>query len=633
MKLRFLIGPLAICLLCPSFLSYSQPVSVQQRFCGSSILVNPYGITSHITWRGYDYDNYHACAEEIATAGVELLRTDFNQGSISFGKKDQSFVIWDNVITAAKGNDLLLAPLVYPPRYDKYTKADSETYSRYLTDCLNRYGKNINTWEIWNEMDIMNASDGKVPVAEYVTMLKSSYSIIKAYDVNHTVLLGAIGDISKKYFEDLLQAGAANYYDVTNIHYYSARNVPEAILPFYEKADAILTKYDVDRPLWLTETGYSTFGVESADNPDRFYTDVLPQVYKGLGIQCPKVELAVLLDSRVSKNLRNQDNPVIYTGFKGVKAIGLDDLASLDIRTTPVLMVLFGESFPMDYFNGLESYVKSGGTVVFPEGGALLYYDLDINTNELKPVGKSLYKRLHIDCMFTWDAEAKARGIQSKMKGLRTFFGSNYTWSEDDLKSPKYFSVGNLSAGDEMIPIIEGYDGGFSSPVAVCYKLNSDLKGNIIIQSRSNNGYKISESLQAIRYPRLYLLSYASGVDKVFGYCLTDRSQEYGGYGILRKDLTRKPAFYSLKTLIEKCPSGASRPTVTVNGHQYISEWVNPDGRKVYAVWSDQLGQKSSINVVGRARYYDCFGKRIKKTKFIVSPSVVYIEKAKSVSF
>ena len=484
-------------------------------------------------------------------------------------------------------------------------------------------------------MDILNASDGKVSAAEYVPLLKSSFHTIKAYNPGHTVLLGAIGDLSKPYFEELLMSGASDYYDVTNFHYYSAKNVPEAILPFYEKANKLLTKYNVEKPVWLTETGYSTFAEGSTENPDRFYTEVLPQVYKKLGIQCSKKELAVLLDSKINKYLRNQDNPAIYSGFKGVKAVGLGDLETLDTRQNPVLMILFGESFPMTYFSGLESYVRRGGTVVFPEGGALLYYDLNLQTNELKGVGKNYYKRLHIDCMFTWDAEAKKKGVKTRMRGLRvsSSFPSNYTWTDEELSSPKYFTEKNLSVGDEMIPIIEGYDEGFSSPVAVCYKLNSDLKGNIIIQARNNNGNKISESLQAVRYPRLYLLSFAAGIDKVFAYSLTDRNQEKGGYGILHKDLSRKPAYDALKTLIEKCPSGSSRPSIIQNGHQYIASWIKPDGMTVYAVWADRLGTQSSITVGGQAQYYDCNGNKISKRKFKVSPSVVFIEKVSSVSF
>lgn len=632
MKSQLIVSLLSACIVVECF---AQESKLGLLFPGKDTLTSPYGITSHITWSGYDYDNYKACIDEIAASGSLYIRTDFNRASINWGKENQDYAVWDNIVQCASAKGLRVAPLVYPSRYDKYSKEIDESYIPYLKDCLNRYASEINTWEIWNEMDLMYDSDGKVSFEEYVPMLKSSYNTIKKVSQDNTVLLGAIGDFGKPYFENLLQNGAADFYDVTNIHYYSARNVPEAIVPFYEKTVALLKKYNVEKPLWLTETGYSTHVDENSKAPDRFYTDVLPLVYKRLGIKTGKVQLAVLLDARVNKYLRNQDNPVIHSGFKGVKAVSLDDMAKLDVKQYPVLMILFGESFPMVYFDGLQSYVAHGGTAVFPEGGILLYYDLNLNNNELKGVGKSYYKKLHIDCMYTWDEEAKEKDVKTKMMGtkMNPLFGVKYSWLDEDLNSPKYFKKNNLEPGDEMIPIVYGYDDGFSAPVAVCYKLDSDLKGNVIIQARNNLGYKISEDLDAIRYPRLFLLSFAVGVDKVFAYSLTDRSAEEGGYGILRKDLSRKPVFYTLRTLTQKCPSGSTRPQVAVYNHQYIASWEKPDGKVVYAVWSDRLGLDNSIKVRGRARYYNDKGKRINKRKYMVTPSVVYIERAKEVKF
>lgn len=622
-------------LLCVCRALSAQSYFVPQQFPGTSRLDFPYGVTSHITWYGYDYNNYRKCIEEIAECGVNVIRTDFNQASINWGKNNQDFSVWRNIVNTSLLNELKVSPLVYPSRYDKYTNKVDEIYTHYLRDCLIRYGHLIGSWEIWNEMDQMYASDGKAPAEEYVPLLASSYNTIKQINPNDLVLLGAIGDLNKPYFENLLAHGAADFYDITNLHFYSERNVPESIVPFYNQVHSLLQKYNVTKPLWLTETGYSTFMADRYEDPDRFYSLVLPKVYKNLNIKISNVNLAVLLDERSGNYLRNQDNHVIYSGFKGVSAVRLDDLESLSVNSFPILMILYGESFPMTYFNALESYVRRGGTVVFPEGGALLYFDRDLMTNSLNPVGKAYYKRLHIDCMFTWDVEAKEKGVKTRMAGtkLNPSFGSLYNWAGDDLDSPIYFSERNLSEGDVMMPIIEGYDESFSSPVAVCYKLNSDLKGNIIIQARRNWGYKVSESLQAIRYPRLFLLSFAAGVDKVFSYCLTDRSSENGGYGLLHFDLSRKPVFYSLKKLIEMCPSGSTRPIVSIKNHQYLASWIKPDGVKVYAIWTDRLGIDSSVLVSGKPKYYDCLGRRLTYKQLKVSPSVIYIEGAEFVSF
>ena len=168
--------------------------------------------------------------------------------------------------------------------------------------------------------------------------------------------------------------------------------------------------------------------------------------------------------------------------------------------------------------------------------------------------------------------------------------------------------------------------------MAACYKLDSDLKGNIIIQTRHNNSHQVSEELQAIRIPRVYLLSYASGVNKVYYYALRNRFV-HDGYGIIKSDLSEKQAYFSLKTLTEKCPSGSTRPTIQTYNHQYIASWKNEKGKRVYCVWSDLLGVENAIEVEGRAKYYDTYGRQLKRKTFTPGPSVIYIEDAKSVHF
>lgn len=58
----------------------------------------------------------------------------------------------------------------------------------------------------------------------------------------------------------------------------------------------------------------------------------------------------------------------------------------------------------------------------------------------------------------------------------------------------------------------------YKGAVAAVYRLNSELKGSIIIQTRVRTVSNFNkENEQARILPRLYLTSFAYGVDKVFG--------------------------------------------------------------------------------------------------------------------
>lgn len=610
--------------------AFSQPIELSPLFPGAALMQEQYGITSHITWRGYDYDNYRGNIRNIVESGNDVVRLDFNSPGIGWETGKINPTIWDNVYTAAKFSGAKMLPIVYKPRYKKYAKEYGDSYKKLLDYCLERYGDNAAGWEIWNEMDQMNAEDGTAPPAEYLPLLRDAYKTIKGKSKSATVLMGAIGDFSKSYFEDLLKLKAADYFDVLSVHYYSAKNPPERIILFYDKIGKTLVKYNVSKPVWLTETGY----VSTADNTDAdlFYTDVLPPVYKRLGINCSRVAMGVLYDPRMT-SIWNQDNANVHYGFKSCQLVELSRLKDLSVEAVPVLIVLFGEKFPKGYFDDLRAYVERGGTVVFPEGGAVLYYDWDLDTDQIKGVGSKYYKALHINLMFPWADDAKKLGVK-KMSDVRTMTktASSYTWKSDDFSGPLYLTDKNLEKGDKMITIVEGTDGQYSGPVAACYKLNSNLKGNVIIQTRPKLSNRVSESLQAARMPRLYILSYALGVDKVFAYCLRDKS-ETQGYGITHSTMAPKPVYHTLKTLSEKMPSGSSRPVVKTYNNQYIASWTKPDGKKLFCVWSKWVGQSSQITVSGNARYYDEKGKKICKKKFHLSPSVTYIEGAKSVEF
>lgn len=49
--------------------SFSQSVELSLLFPGTALMQEQYGITFHITWHGYDYDNYHGNIRNIVEAG------------------------------------------------------------------------------------------------------------------------------------------------------------------------------------------------------------------------------------------------------------------------------------------------------------------------------------------------------------------------------------------------------------------------------------------------------------------------------------------------------------------------------------------------------------------------------------
>lgn len=163
---------------------------------------------------------------------------------------------------------------------------------------------------------------------------------------------------------------------------------------------------------------------------------------------------------------------------------------------------------------------------------------------------------------------------------------------------------------------------------------NAGIKKPVWVTETGVSTYRnggVSEEQQAIWLPRIYLISFACGIDKVFWY--KSRSREIDIYdiehcfGLWHKDYSPKPAYYSYQVLTKMCPSGSTRPHMTKKGDVYMASWKRPDGRNVCALWTSK-GEVSYIpDMKKQYIIYDMKGEVITtmQQELIVSPSVVYL--------
>ena len=130
----------------------------------------------------------------------------------------------------------------------------------------------VNYWELYNEPDAWCECNpggwGEKP-DEYAAMLKAVYPVIKAANPNAQVLFGGVlmdnyqewgGEFVKTFFDDVLDAGGGDYFDIMNVHTYVgpfSRHYPN--LGIVEKAAEVrasMADYGFDKPIVITETGW-----------------------------------------------------------------------------------------------------------------------------------------------------------------------------------------------------------------------------------------------------------------------------------------------------------------------------------------------------------------------------------------
>lgn len=142
-----------------------------------------------------------------------------------------------------------------------------------------------------------------------------------------------------------------------------------------------------------------------------------------------------------------------------------------------------------------------------------------------------------------------------------------------------------------------------------------------------------TEQTQAERLPRIFLVSFALGVEKVFWYNFRsnelDPNDKECHFGVCHRDYTPKPAYYAYKNLIRMCPYKSTRPQLSRHGNVYLAQWKRPDGKKVYSVWTSKGQERVGVRVKGGYSCYNLFGHPVQDAvagnAIEVSSSVVYI--------
>jgi hypothetical protein len=154
-------------------------------------------------------------------------------------------------------------PLHFPPR-------DYGAWADYVFQTVSRYRDQIQHWEVWNEPDLASFWYGTA--AQYAELLAISYDAIKRANPNAKVVLGglALGGpperLNRNFLTEILNDArypAAQYFDVMNFHHYGTPDEARRRMSYVR--DALRQANASDKPIWITETGYSSDPSQQSD--------------------------------------------------------------------------------------------------------------------------------------------------------------------------------------------------------------------------------------------------------------------------------------------------------------------------------------------------------------------------------
>ena len=588
-----------------------------------------YGVCTHVSRKGTDFEQMDGVFRKMNCAGIRWARTDFDWWGGEPRKGQWNYSHLDVLRDKARKEGIRILPILgYTVAWATPAWKHPDAWLAYVRKTVERYKNDFRYWEIYNEPNTPFWKD-KISAKAYAELLKKTSREIKAIDPALKVVLGGVSGVPIPYLEELFQAGGADAFDVMNIHPYQWNALPEENLPLYRNLKMMMRKYGADRkPVWITEIGWSTA------RPPELHARVVKAALERLNIDPGNFPLACV------SSVQAVVPPSLSGMFRETVLFRVGEIGALDPHRFPVLIPCLGETFPAGAHEQLENYLRKGGTVLLLQG-LPFYYDL-LPDGGLKQVNDRHLKRFHLATDTWWTT----KGVPKYEKHYRIAdeFGRSLRLKKEDFPGNagrgRFLSSRNLKTGDLFIPMVFGRSGDFEAPVCGIYRLNSDLKGALVVCTLKKNAETVSEQYQAAYLVRSALLAAASGIEAFFCYNL--RSREYAPsareahFGILHKDLSPKPAYEALRELIRRLPEHSVRPVLTrrENGILLL-EWQTRNGRKIYALYSEFSALKCRIaSSDPDAVLYDLYGKRIGRAEgeWTLSFAPVYVEGTGTVS-
>lgn len=542
---------------------------------------SPYGVCAHVC-KGEEWKLAEPKFSVLKSGGICWVRNGFTWGQAEPKQGVWDYSKLDIVAETAKKHGIDFLPiLAYDVPWAHPAYRHLEQWREYVRRTVSRYAKQFRYWEIWNEPNINEKPGSLVPPENYVELLKAAHEEIKKIDPELKVVFGGTSGVPVAYLEKCLKAGAADFYDVMNIHPYLNRRKPEEVFKLLNPLFELQKKYKAEKPVWVTEFSWPTHKFEPVLNPQ-----VLDEALKVFGLDRRTVQVAVIRNPDLENFRGKAFAPEDYTAaFPNRKNISYEDLKNLDVRQYPVLIPSLTQAFPRTYFKDVVDYVRRGGVIIHSFGFPF-YCDAtrDADGRWIQNSGpdEKMMKALHIKWLAGWRDNVPRSGKIAPAPG-RSVPAIRFKGSE------RYLSAENLKPGDELIPLYIQTNKEFSAPVAGVYKFNSDLKGGMIADVNFwENG--VSQEVQGEFLAREYLCFLSSGIQKIFWYKF--RAEEYDKscnghhFGIVHRDYSPRDAFKAYRNLIRLCPEGSTRPVLTNDGNLFSAEWKQPDGTKVCALWA-----------------------------------------------
>jgi hypothetical protein len=142
----------------------------------------------------------------------------------------------------------------------------------------------VAAWEIANEPE-MSWWGGPIAPGDYMKMLRDAHAIIRFAQPDARIVAPAVGATGEgiAYLRKLIDSGLLEYVDAVSVHYY--------VFHRSQQLEAVKQLVAGRKPIWITETGWTTADQEGGEEAQRRYVQEYYDPDRGVLGADPAVEL------------------------------------------------------------------------------------------------------------------------------------------------------------------------------------------------------------------------------------------------------------------------------------------------------------------------------------------------------
>jgi len=142
----------------------------------------------------------------------------------------------------------------------------------------------VAAWEIANEPE-MSWWGGPIAPGDYMTMIRDAHAIIRSAQPDARIVAPAVGATEEgiEYLRKLIDYGLLEYVDAVSVHYY--------VFHRSQQLEAVKQLVAGRKPIWITETGWTTADQEGGEEAQRRYVQEYYDPDRGILGADPAIEV------------------------------------------------------------------------------------------------------------------------------------------------------------------------------------------------------------------------------------------------------------------------------------------------------------------------------------------------------